>query len=109
MHLWEIEHPHYFFTSAERSFDSWQDFIDTFADADPDYNVVVRWDWWVPDDILTNDTLQICWVGPRQGQTWVSHVTVTRDDEPAIIEFLKEKAAYLYRLWDPILFPGPSA
>lgn len=118
-HLWEVNHSYYcnqgnYFAreSVESSYKSFADFIEDWGDSDMDYNLLFRWDWqehgdngesnYNGDDNYRNGKLLLFWMGQRKGKYQYSTVEVCRADEPAVIEFLKPRLAYLMSLWSPL-------
>lgn len=124
-HLWEINHPYYceqgnYYVPGTRwhevhnSYDSWAEFISEWGDADPDRNLVVRWDWRRPDpsdyadgEELPPDTLEVFWVLQRKAVLRSTECTVTEADEPAVRSWLSNRARTIAALWDPFL-PGTA-
>jgi hypothetical protein len=120
-HLWEIDHPYYctegnYFVPGTRwnevhnSYDSWTEFHDAWGDADPDYNLVFRWDWQRPDpsdfepygEQVPPDTLQVFWVLQRKAILRSTECVVTEADEPAVREWLAERAKTITAIWHPV-------
>jgi hypothetical protein len=120
--LWEAQHAYYceeqnYFAGRDktvRQFNSWADFISEFGDADPDYNLLFRWDWKPKDeDAETYDPtahdencrdgeLYVHWMGQRKGLYFTSVVAVCRADEPAVRAFLRPRLEHLKKLWEPL-------
>lgn len=126
-HLWEIGHPYYgtagcYYTpgtqwaEVHQDIDSWADFMGSWGDADEDYNLLYRWDWKKtnpgdyeceleedPDYELPGDTLELFYMLQRKAKPMSVFVKVTDEDEDAVREFLKGKAAHMRKLWEPLL------
>ena len=126
-HLWEIDHPYYcnegcFYTPGTRFHEvhqeiaSWADFMDSWADADEDYNFLFRWDWkrsdpadyeWEREENpafeLPGDTLQLFYMLQRKAKPMSVFVKVNEEDEAAVTEFLRGKAEYMRKIWEPLL------
>jgi hypothetical protein len=117
-HLWEIKH-HYYCNedyyareSVETSYKNWADFMGENGDADFDYNLVFRFDWREGEDHdlipyngdanYRNGKLLIFWMGQRKGLYRYSTVEVCRNDEPAVLEFLRARWEHLKLLWSPL-------
>lgn len=123
-HLWEPKHPYY---CAESSYgldddivdehSSWASFMAENGDADPDYNLVFRWDWkWdggdetedepngpAPDDeYLMYGTLRVFWMVQRKGYHRVSRVRVCKANEGEVLAWLQSRLEYLMKLWAPL-------
>lgn len=123
-HLWEVNHPYYcnegnyFSNDCGDEFKSWDEFLSEYKDADFDMNLVFRWDWregsdWGAGDFTgdvnyRNGHLLIFWIGQRKGLYRYSKVEVCRNDEPAIIEFLRPRLAHLLKLWEPLTPSEPQ-
>lgn len=115
-HLWEVDHSYYcnegnyFATeSVESSYKSFSDFIESWGVADMDYNLLFRWDWIEDEDAkfngdlnYRNGTLKLFWMGQRKGLYMYSTVSVCRNDEPAVVAFLKPRLMHLLSLWEPL-------
>lgn len=120
-HLWEVDHPYYcaegnYYAPGNeqpgKRYKSWAEFMAAMGDADMDYNMLFRWDWregdgydladYNGDDNYRHAELAIYWMGQRKGLYYWSVVEVCRNDEPAIIDFLRPRWEYLKSLWEPI-------
>lgn len=115
-HLWEIPHPYYatqgnyFSNDCHETYDSWAEFIESEGDSDLDMNLVYRWDWTVPDpddwdddDVLPAETLDLFYVGQRKALHRSVSVTIQREDEPAVREWLTVRAEHMRKVWEPLL------
>lgn len=118
MHLWEADHPYYcnlgnyYSNGCGSEYRSWAEFIAEEADADMDYNLLFRFDWREGEDwgagefngdpYYRNGCLQLFFMGQRKGAYRFVTVDVCRADEPAVLEYLKPRWAYLQRLWAPL-------
>lgn len=111
-HLWEPDHPYY---CAEGNFyqqgchnvcESWQQFHELVSDWDPDLNLLFRWDWFVPREVLPGDDgrpqLLTFWVGQRKALQYSYECPVTPEDEPAVRAWLEERAKTIAAIWAPI-------
>lgn len=110
-HLWEYDHPYYcaegnYFKAGQHAhFESWQEFAsDTdFASGDRDMNLLIRWDWHAPGELVLHFVLQrkalLCSVG----------IAVIEDDEPAIREFLQQCGKTIAAIWEPVGLTSTSA
>lgn len=127
-HLWEIDHPYYctegnYYASPleglHEAFESWADFIEAWGDTDPDLNLVFRWDWkradpddYEPDDDgvtrIPEDTLFVYWVLQRKAILRSTECAVTEADEPAVREWLTERAKTITAIWEPLIPGGVS-
>lgn len=119
MHLWEVDHPYYcsetnYFATADRTvteYESWADFTNEWRDFDVDMNLVFRWDWRTPDPqdygegevIPECDELAIFRMGQRKGLFTCQLVSVTKDDETAVREYLQPHLDRLMENWYPML------
>jgi hypothetical protein len=105
-HLWEIEHPYYCCQTEFRHehFDSWSDFLEDWRESDLDLNLVFRWDWVHQKEPVDPDyehnVVTFYMVHQRKGRTASVSVQVTEADEPAVIEWLKPRAALIRTLWE---------
>lgn len=105
-HLWEVDHAYYcnlgnyFSNDCGQHYESFDAFLEDWGSADPDYNLLFRWDWRFDEE--TGHHLEIFWIGQRKGLFMYSYVDVTPDDEQRVIEFLKPKKQHLIGLWEGI-------
>jgi hypothetical protein len=95
-------------------YDTLEDFMDEWGGADDDYNLLFRWDWserdYETDEPIefTGDmdarigTFSVYYAAQRKGYIVGAQVKVCRNDEPAVIEYLKSRQAYLNKLWEPL-------
>ena len=119
MHLWEAKHPYYcnegnYYAreSCEAYYKSWADFMEEEGAADKDYNLVFRFDWdendgeddptFNGDTNYRNGKLKLFYMGQRKGLYRWSIVEVCRADEPAVIDFLRERWEHMQTLWAPL-------
>lgn len=138
--LWEVSHPYYcsesnyyvggvprrempvippFDPERERAdfvpfdhvrFDSWEDF--DWKDADPDYNLLFRWDWVVPDpddydegESVPPERLELFWMLQRKGRFMVTSFPVLRSEEPEIRMWLADRFKTVLAIWEPFSTP----
>ena len=121
-HLWEIKHPYYCeehnyyqnLNEEQVTFKSWKDFLEDFGEADDDYNFLFRWDWIINEDSEGNSAisgdpnyrdgeLKLFFMGQRKGMYWSNSISVCQNDEKEIIKYLKKRASYMKKLWEPLL------
>lgn len=126
-HLWECGHAYYcteggyFHTQSTHKtvhdFKSWSDFLAEMGSADPDYNLLFRWDWseqnydeageelpaFNGDVNYRNGRLSLFFMHQRKGFHSTSIVEVCRADEAAVIAYLQPRLDYLMRLWAPLV------
>lgn len=110
--LFETDHPYYcqegcyFSTECHNTYGSWSDFLEEWGESDEDMNLVFRWDWrtaesgWI--DSGSGDVLMIYFVMQRKAFTISCQISVCRDQEPEIRQWLEKRAERLGRLWEPI-------
>lgn len=130
-HLWEVEHPYYcsesgYFHTQEKhqtiwTFPSWAEYAAEMGNSDLDYNLLFRWDWHESADHgdgssefngdvnYRNGRLYLFVMHQRKGYKSTGIVEVCRADEPAVIEFLKPRLAYLMNLWEPLIATGEQS
>ncbi len=106
--LWETEHPYYCSGDGE-DFQSWQDFIDEWDDADMDMNLLFRFDFLDKEDYLDTwdfapdeKLLRLCYIHQRKGYTSAQTIKVQESDEPIIRAWLQTRFDYLKTLWTPL-------
>jgi hypothetical protein len=122
--LWEVDHPYYceksnYYVGHEPKvypwgvdqnhvpgnharFDSWEDF--GWKDSDPEYNLLFRWDWIVPDPECPEqqEELVLFWMLQRKGAFWITSFPVTKEQEPEIKDWLKERYKAIKAVWEPL-------
>ena len=126
VHLWEADHDYYcnrgnYYAPGNDQpqchYKSWADFISAEGDADMDFNLLFRWDWYeggfggsefTGDDNYRNGELQLCWIGQRKGLYRWATIEVCRADEPVVREWLQPRLNHFAALWLPLV-PQPSA
>ena len=135
-HLWEIDHSYYctesnYFASgdANRSrcqyeYESFEEFLSEWANADNDYNLLFRWDWreisngeyedyiedsgtcdrvpYTGNDKDVTGELLIYFMLQRKGYFVYTRTLIRRCDEQRVLEYLKPKWEHLKSLWEPI-------
>ncbi|MEU1761143.1 hypothetical protein [Micromonospora sp. NPDC005652] len=117
--LWETSHPYYcnegnYYARPDEGlheeYDSWAEFYEAWGYSDEDMNLVFRWDWQVPDpndyepgEQIPSERLAVFWVLQRKAILRSTECVVTRDDEPAIREWLTKRAKTVAAIWAPLL------
>lgn len=130
-HLWEVNKPYYCeassYFSSEREcktkfeYNSFDEFLEEWEDADYDMNLLFRWDWIavdeydeedeiipVPEGQEPNYVLRLYYMLQRKGYKVSCHVTVTQADEQRVIEYLKPRIAYMKDLVSLPAEPPPQ-
>lgn len=122
-HLWEYDHPYYcaegnYLASPVRDaeldcwqkYESWQDFHDEWGSTDPDLNLIFRWDWhaWhleYPEDHPEGEAheLSLFLMLQRKAFNKSINVAVTAEDEPAVREWLQQRAKTIAAIWEPLI------
>lgn len=114
-HLWEYDHPYHASPIAARTsyaegtnhddHDSWADFLVSWGDCDPDQNLLFRWDWNrdIDNEDGSRNELDLFMVQQRRGDYWSHTITITVTDEPAVREWLTDRARAISTLWEPVL------
>lgn len=112
--LWDVDHPYYamegnFYKRGEHFLaESWAEFWENMKDSDHDLDLLYRWDWQTSGH--GGDELLLFFMGQRKARAWSYAVEVTRDDAPAIREWLTERAKTIAAIWAPIdLTPSKPA
>lgn len=114
-HLWECDHPYYcaeenYFGGEDTTvqFKSFANFIEDMGDSDIDMNLLFRWDWEenevAQDDNYRNGTLSMFFMAQRKGFHFCHKVDVCRNDENAVMEFLRVRLQHLMKLWEGVHF-----
>lgn len=101
--LWEIKHPYYCADSQWYfEFDSWDDFLSNMLGADKDYNFLIAWHWRDsndPDWELKTDLLHLTYIRQRMGTLYTYKITVDKQDERRITQFLLEHWLHVVETW----------
>jgi len=113
--LRDAEHPYgakegnYFARGHDNTAESWADFLDEAGGLDPDLNLLYRWDWerpdpddYEPDEPVPGDRLLLFFMAQRNALAFSWAVPVTAADEPAIRQWLTERARTMAAIWTPI-------
>lgn len=116
--LWEVSHPYYinegnyFKAGCHELYESWDDFLSGFGDADMDYNWFVAWEWregedfgandYKGDDYYCNGRLLLQLIQRRKSILTSHEIKVCRADEPAVRAFLQPYWEYTQRMWAPL-------
>lgn len=104
-HLWEYEHEYYsndgnyFSNDCFTEFESFQDFLDEWDDADIDMNLIFRWDWKKDE---TGDYLHIYRIGQRKGIYSGQIIKVTDSDEAVVKQYLGKYKPTIISFWEGI-------
>lgn len=120
--LYDSHHSYYcneenYYAGSEtmKRFCSWAEFEEE-SKADPDLNLLFRWDWRAKysDDNVSDDyipgsdpyyrdgDLVLFWMGQRKGLFRTSIVEVCQADEPAVRAWLEARWRHLRNLWSPL-------
>ena len=114
--LYEGSHPYISTGQIQEEFVDWDEFMDEYGDADDDYNLVIRWDWYdldymeyaesdrlkFSDMTCLDGILRITMAQQRKGILATQEIHVCKNDEPKIREWLKAKLEYLLQNWVPL-------
>lgn len=107
-HLWEVDHPYYGPEGRiNEDYASWADFFEEMGAADPDMNLLIRWDWHTPDpegDQWGNKDHELLLFFVQQRKSAIAKCTVyvSPEDEGAVREYLAKKLDYLVMMWSPV-------
>lgn len=112
-YLWEVKHDYYcnlgnyYSNGCGHTYESFDDFIAEWGDADFDMNLLFRWDWKVADPEDENnenqsDKLEIFWMLQRKGAYRFCEIDIVKEDEDKVKKFLKPRWEHLKGLWQPL-------
>lgn len=117
--LWEYEHPFYceegnYYVGRDAGlhteYDSWAQFkedSEILHSGDRDLNLLVRWDWYAPDDLINpgypHHRLHLHFLLQGKAILRSDFITVTTDEEPEIRAWLTSCAAHIAAIWQPLL------
>ncbi len=136
-HPYYCETGNFFKNDHHTVFESWEEFAvparfidrtgNPLYEFDDDLNLLWRWDWKKadpsdfylapgdPDDQTAefeeakkSDRLLLFYMIQRKGYNVSAEVWVTEVDQPAVREWLTKKAAYMRKVWAPLLDGGAS-
>jgi len=101
-HSYYCEECNYYKNDTTEKYDTWQDFLEEYGDADLDMNMIFRW-----DIILDEDTnkyiMKLFFMQQRRGKYYCCIINdVTNEDENSIRTFLSKYWEYMKELWKPI-------
>lgn len=116
--LYEVDHPYYmtqgcyFSNECHNFYNSWEEFLEEWGDAELDYNWIIRWDWVTPDPEDYDDSypnpfkegeasFKIQFFHQRKAYPTSNEVKVHVDQEPMIREYLKKYWEYMKEMWEP--------
>lgn len=105
--LFEVEQPYYcsesnFFATPNQNaelyirFNSLDEYLAEAETLDGELNLLFRWDWKEDDHLLLHIFLQ------RKGYKITHDVKVTKDDEPKVRIFLKERSKDILKFWENV-------
>lgn len=116
--LWTVRHPYrsevfcYFGSDGgcPAHYESWQAFLKSHDDEDPDLNLLVRFDWdeetaqpgRTSQERPCRSQLKLFYIWQRKGRFKSVLVDVKRSDEPDVRRWLKERFEHLRGLWSPV-------
>lgn len=101
MKLWEYdpdERPCPFADDVQ-PFDSWEAMRKNADRYDTSLNVVIWWYWWPPDEDSPFDRLTLYVAMPNRERVYPWEAPVSRDEEPAIREWLRGRLGRLIGYW----------
>ncbi|MFG1977054.1 hypothetical protein ACGFJC_47645 [Nonomuraea fuscirosea] len=94
------------YTRDEQEFESWAELRDNADQYDDALNVVIWWDWYLPDDDSPSDRLTLYVAMPNAERVYPWSAPVTRDQEPEIRAWLQRRLRRLVDYWQ---MEGPTA
>ncbi|WOL24713.1 hypothetical protein [Vibrio phage PG216] len=109
-----VDHPYYcadcnyYSREAGATYDTMKEFLDEFEDADVDYNLVFRWDVKpILDDEHDKPTgefyAEVFIMQQRKGIFAPFYIrSITEDDVPRFVEYLKPHKERLEEIWMPL-------
>lgn len=109
--LWEANHPYYcsegnyFAADQHDTYSSWGDFLEEWDGSDLDQNLLFRWDWREGEDWNVPEgeaRLFLFFMLQRKARNLSCEVAVSREDEPAIREWLSVRWKLLRLMWEPL-------
>jgi len=108
-HLWEVEHSYYCSESFQghHDYESFNDFLEDWKDADLAYNLLFRWDWHIPEyeedyDEEDIERLELYIMLQRKGLFVSCYIKIDKSDEAKVKRFLAPRMKYLVELWRPL-------
>lgn len=105
-HLWQVEHSYYCHETRygdDENYETVDEFLSEYDDADFSMNLVVRWDWEVDASDAT-EQISVIFVMQRKG--FLKRVTIEKPkgaaDELKMRRFLEPRFEHLKKLWHPL-------
>jgi hypothetical protein len=94
----------YFAKDHHANYESFDDYLSEWQNADEDMNLIFRFDWKQPDAEARIDyhRLLIYYIMQRKAYPYSVRIKVTPDDEPRARKFLGEKWQHMKKLWTPL-------
>jgi len=103
-----VDHPYYanmgnyYSNDPYTEYDSWNDFAYYFMEADIDYNLCYRWDVKKHEESGEGYYMEVALILQRKGIYMPKLIrSVTDNDVPGIIKYLKKHHAQMKELWLP--------
>lgn len=110
MKLYEANHPYYcsegnyYNNDCHTTWETWDDFIEVWGGVDKDYNLIWRWDWHEGEDYELKEgecILRVHMVLQRKASLISHDISVRRDEEFVIREFLESYWEIMKKMWSP--------
>ena len=101
-YLWDEDSQNYMFSENNYyknnllQYESFDEFLEEWGDADNDMNYVVNWRWTEYDN---EPRLSILFILQRKGNYLATETKISRDDEFRVKEYLKSKWEYIEQVW----------
>lgn len=104
-HSYYCSKNNYYSNDAAQSYESWKDFESEYLNADKDFNFVFRWDIKLKDEEKEGEYfMEIFMMQQRKGIFIPIQIkSISEENVPQIIEYLKGYSEYIKELWSPIL------
>ena len=90
------DHPYYCSAFYSEDYYSWEEFLEELGEADFDYNLLLRFDWF---DDEPPARLQLTYIHQRKGYVFQARIYhIKPEDEDSIREFLQPRLDYLLKI-----------
>lgn len=111
LHEIAVTHPYYcapnnyYSNESSETFNTWNDFMNEWGDADEDMNMVFRWDVSLKDDEKPSNGYQmnVFYMLQRKGNFYPVTINyISEADLPQILEMITKWGEYMKKVWAPV-------
>lgn len=105
-HDYYCNESNYYSNEARLEYETFEEFLNEFGDADVDMNLVFRWDLKLKDDSIDNGYyMEIFQMKQRKGIfTPIEVMNFTENDIDSFIKYITPHIEKLKNIWKPLVF-----